>query len=134
MTAKTIQFKYDTHYQEGQKFFFKKLDIDMAGLLFLPDNFDGTQKYPAIVVTHPGGGVKEQCSSLYAWNMARAGYVAVCFDASYQVKVAECRVTKKTQPPALKISDPLLIIWFHYLTWMKMQSVQLGYVPVEDIH
>ena len=84
MTVSSIQFRYDTHYTEGQKISFKKLDIDMAGLLFLPDGFDESRRYPAIVLTHPGGGVKEQCSSLYAWNLARAGYVALCFDASYQ--------------------------------------------------
>lgn len=57
---------YETHYKEGKKVFFKKFDLKIAGLLFLPDNFDESKKYPAIVVTHPGGGVKEQCSSLYA--------------------------------------------------------------------
>lgn len=55
---------YETHYNEGKKVFFKKFDLKIAGLLFLPDNFDESKKYPAIVVTHPGGGVKEQCSSL----------------------------------------------------------------------
>lgn len=58
--------KYETHYSEGKKVSFKKFDLKIAGLLFLPDNFDRSKKYPAIVVTHPGGGVKEQCSSLYA--------------------------------------------------------------------
>lgn len=75
---------YETHYQEGKKVTFKKLGLNIVGLLFLPDNFDEKNKYPAIVVTHPGGGVKEQCSSLYAWNLARNGYVALAFDASYQ--------------------------------------------------
>lgn len=76
--------QYDTHYKEGQKVSFKKLDLNIAGLLFLPDNFDENKKYPAVVVTHPGGGVKEQCSSLYAWNLARNGFVCLAFDASYQ--------------------------------------------------
>lgn len=58
--------KYDTHYKEGKKVSFKKYDLNIAGLLFLPKGFNETKKYPAIVVTHPGGGVKEQCSSLYA--------------------------------------------------------------------
>ena len=71
--------QYATHYEEGKKVSFKKFDLHLAGLLFLPDG-----KYPAVVVTHPGGGVKEQCSSLYAWHLARAGYVALAFDASHQ--------------------------------------------------
>ncbi len=47
---------HDTHYQEGQKVFFKKFTIQIAGLLFLPQAFDANKTYPAIVVTHPGGG------------------------------------------------------------------------------
>lgn len=76
--------KYDTHYKEGKKVSFKKYDLNIAGLLFLPNDFNETEKYPAIVVTHPGGGVKEQCSSLYAWNLAQKGYIALAFDASHQ--------------------------------------------------
>lgn len=75
---------YETHYQEGKKVTFKKLGLNIAGLLFLPNNFDEKNQYPAIVVTHPGGGVKEQCSSLYAWNLAKNGYIALAFDASHQ--------------------------------------------------
>lgn len=76
--------RYETHYQEGQKVWFKKFDLKIAGLIFFPNNFDKNKKYPAIVVTHPGGGVKEQCSSLYAWNLAQNGYIALAFDASHQ--------------------------------------------------
>ena len=76
--------QYATHYEEGKKVSFKKFDLNLAGLLFLPDDFDADGTYPAVVVTHPGGGVKEQCSSLYAWHLARAGYVALAFDASHQ--------------------------------------------------
>ena len=83
-----IKFLHETHYTEGKKVSFKKFNLNLAGLLFLPDNFDegvnAGKKYPAIVVSHPGGGVKEQTSSLYSWNFARAGYVALAFDAAYQ--------------------------------------------------
>ena len=75
---------YETHYKEGKKVKFKKYDLNIAGLLFLPINFDKNKKYAAIVVTHPGGGVKEQCSSLYAWNLAQNGFIALAFDASHQ--------------------------------------------------
>lgn len=75
---------YDTHYKEGKKVSFKKFDLTIKGLLFLPDNFDENKKYPAVVVVHPGGGVKEQCSSLYSWNLTKKGFIALAFDASYQ--------------------------------------------------
>ena len=76
--------QYYTHYKEGKKVTFKKLNLKIAGLLFLPKDFDKNKKYPAVVLTHPGGGVKEQCSSLYGWNLAQNGYVALAFDASHQ--------------------------------------------------
>lgn len=84
MAKEPVKFKYDSHYTEGQKVTFKKQDLKIAGLLFLPDNFNKNKKYPAIVVTHPGGGVKEQTSSLYAYSLSKAGFVTLSFDASHQ--------------------------------------------------
>lgn len=75
---------YETHYTKGQKVIFKKNNLKIAGLLFLPEHLDENKKYPTIVVTHPGGGVKEQCSSLYAYHLAQAGFVALAFDATHQ--------------------------------------------------
>lgn len=75
---------YETHYKEGKRVSYKKYGDTIAALLFLPPDFEEGTKYPAIVTTHPGGGVKEQCSSLYCWHMARHGYVALAFDASHQ--------------------------------------------------
>ncbi len=59
-------------------------DITMAANIHYPSNFDETQKYAAIVVTHPGGGVKEQTAGLYASKLAEQGFIAIAFDASYQ--------------------------------------------------
>src|SRR6218665_2238550 len=56
----------------------------MAGNLYLPLDFNDTKKYTAIITVHPGGGVKEQTSGLYAQKMAEQGYVALAFDASHQ--------------------------------------------------
>lgn len=59
-------------------------NITLAGVLFLPEGFNEANKYPTIVVTHPGGGVKEQTASTYATKFAEAGFVAIAYDASYQ--------------------------------------------------
>ena len=84
MSTEIVKFANDTHYYEGQRITFMKTGLKMAGLLFYPEGFDNAKTYPAIVVTHPGGGVKEQVASLYAWNLAKRGYMTIAFDASYQ--------------------------------------------------
>lgn len=61
-----------------------RYDIALAADLYLPKNLDRTKKYPAIIVGHPFGAVKEHCSGLYAQEMAKRGFVALAFDASYQ--------------------------------------------------
>ncbi|WP_441350706.1 alpha/beta hydrolase [Streptomyces cellostaticus] len=58
--------------------------IAMAGNLYLPDDLDAKVLHAAIVVVHPGGGVKEQAAGLYASKLAEQGFVALAFDASFQ--------------------------------------------------
>jgi fermentation-respiration switch protein FrsA (DUF1100 family) len=57
--------------------------LRLAGILFTPDNRAG-ERLPAVVVSHPGGGVKEQTASIYAQRLADKGYAALVFDAAYQ--------------------------------------------------
>ncbi|WP_427925055.1 alpha/beta hydrolase [Streptomyces sp. cg40] len=56
----------------------------VVGNLFRPDGFEQGTKYPAIVVTHPFGAVKEQVPTTYAKLLAEQGFVTLVFDASYQ--------------------------------------------------
>jgi hypothetical protein len=58
--------------------------IKLAAVIHQPVGFDASKQYPAIVVAHPGGGVKEQASGLYAQKLAEQGLLAIAFDASYQ--------------------------------------------------
>jgi uncharacterized protein len=58
--------------------------ITMAGHLYVPAGFDPQRKYPAIVVVHPAGGVKEQTAGLYAKSLAEQGFITLAFDASHQ--------------------------------------------------
>lgn len=67
-----------------QKVTFNNNNLKMAGNLYLPKGFDKNKKYPAIVVVHPGGGVKEQTAGLYAENLAASGFITLAFDASHQ--------------------------------------------------
>ncbi|MBO4969122.1 MAG: alpha/beta hydrolase, partial [Pseudomonas sp.] len=39
---------------------YKLNGLDIAANVYTPANYDAGKKYPAIVVAHPNGGVKEQ--------------------------------------------------------------------------
>ncbi|MGX1219285.1 fermentation-respiration switch protein FrsA (DUF1100 family) [Streptomyces ambofaciens] len=62
---------------------FPSNDLALAGVLFTPDDHVAT-RLPAVVISHPGGGVKEQSPSVYAERLAREGFAALVFDAAYQ--------------------------------------------------
>ena len=54
--------------------------------IYTPAGYDknSNKKYPAIVVAHPNGGVKEQVAGLYAQKLAEDGYITIAADASFQ--------------------------------------------------
>lgn len=58
--------------------------ISIAANVYTPAGYDKTKKYPAIVVAHPNGGVKEQVAGLYAELLAKQGYIVIVPDAAYQ--------------------------------------------------
>ncbi|MEV4756803.1 alpha/beta hydrolase [Micromonospora sp. NPDC049559] len=62
---------------------FDSAGLALAGHLYTPDEQHPIPR-PAIVVGHPGSGVKEQAAGGYAERLSRAGYVTLAFDAAYQ--------------------------------------------------
>jgi hypothetical protein len=55
------------------KVLFLSNNIDIAGILFTPGG-DAEGPLPAVVIGHPGGGVKKQTASIYAERLAREGF------------------------------------------------------------
>lgn len=63
---------------------YKLNGLDIVANVYTPANYTPQQKYPAIVVAHPNGGVKEQVAGLYAQHLAEQGYITIAADAAYQ--------------------------------------------------
>lgn len=77
--------------------------IDIAANVYTPANYDPSLSYPAVVVAHPNGGVKEQVSGLYAQRLAESGYLTIAADASYQG--ASGGEPRNVDKPANRIED-----------------------------
>ncbi len=60
------------------------LNINISAVINFPPEFDEKIPYPAVVVSHPGGGVKEQTAGTYAAKLAENGFVTIAYDASFQ--------------------------------------------------
>lgn len=63
--------------------FHNQYQMQVAGNLFTPKTLDPNRQYPAIVVGHPMGAVKEQSANLYAIKMAEQGFVSLSLDLSF---------------------------------------------------
>ncbi len=58
--------------------------IKIAANVYTPAGYTESKKYPAVVVAHPNGGVKEQVAGLFAQRLAELGYVTIAADAAFQ--------------------------------------------------
>src|SRR5215831_9747653 len=70
---KTVSFRNQDMYWE------------IAADIHTPLEFDETKTHPAIISAHPIGSCKEQTSgNIYAQALAKAGFVVIAFDRSFQ--------------------------------------------------
>ncbi|MEN6080829.1 alpha/beta hydrolase [Chromobacterium piscinae] len=67
-----------------QEVIFLSEDLELVGHLYRPADYQPEKRYPAIVVSHPFTGVKEQVAGRYAERLAQDGYLALAFDTAYQ--------------------------------------------------
>jgi fermentation-respiration switch protein FrsA (DUF1100 family) len=89
---------------------------NMVGNLFALSNMEKTKRYPALVVVHPFGGVKEQTAGIYAGKMAEKGYVTLAFDASHQGESGG--YPRDTENPPERLEDIRCAV--DYLTTLPM--------------
>ncbi|MGV6873828.1 alpha/beta hydrolase [Pseudochelatococcus sp. B33] len=82
---------------------FKNKTWDVAANLHLPNGFDESKKYPAIVVAHPISSCKEQTAAIYAAKLAELGHVCLAFDASTQG--ASGGLGRYLEDPATRVED-----------------------------
>ena len=64
----------------NDKVYFDSDGKKLAALLFKPENYDENKKYPAVIVTRPASGVKEQTAGLYAQELSKKGFITLAFD------------------------------------------------------
>jgi fermentation-respiration switch protein FrsA (DUF1100 family) len=82
---------------------YKLNGIDISANVYTPANYDASKNYPAIVVAHPNGGIKEQVAGLYAQRLAERGYLTITADAAYQG--ASGGQPRNVDKPAKRIED-----------------------------
>lgn len=89
--------------------------ITLSAIIHFPPGFDEDKKYAAIVVSHPGGGVKEQTAGTYARLLAGQGFVAIAYDASYQGE--STGEPRQLENPYIRTEDVSAVV--DYLTTLR---------------
>ena len=87
MTKLKLTNEWDKTFPKSEKAEHKKVTfnnrygITLAADMYIPKDVNG--KLSAIAVSGPFGAVKEQCSGLYAQEMAERGFLTIAFDPSF---------------------------------------------------
>ena len=74
-------FPKSENVEHSKVTFVNRYGITLAADMYVPK--DAKTPLPAIAVCGPFGAVKEQCSGLYAQEMAERGFITLAFDPSF---------------------------------------------------
>ena len=97
--------------------------ITMSAVINFPEGFDEKGSYPAVIVSHPGGGVKEQTAGLYAKKLAEHGFIAIAYDASYQGE--STGLPRQLENPHIRTEDVSAVI-DHLTTLPYVDQTRIG--------
>ncbi|MBQ9311454.1 MAG: alpha/beta hydrolase [Bacteroidales bacterium] len=98
---------------------YKTKNITVSANVYTPADYDKNKKYPAIVVAHPNGGVKEQVAGAYAQILAQHGFITIYYGVDYAHPNATGTYTASSMMELMNwdatdrmnlIAQPLLII------------------------
>lgn len=76
-------FELDQAVERTAVEFKNRYGFVVSGELYLPKDFDRSNKLPALIVGAPYGGVKEQGPGVYANQLAQRGFVVLTFDQTF---------------------------------------------------
>lgn len=76
-------FELNENVERKSVVYQNRYGLDIAAELYYSKNLNFNQKYPALIVGAPYGGVKEQGPGIYANELAQRGFVVLTFDQSY---------------------------------------------------
>ncbi|MEI2296746.1 alpha/beta hydrolase [Ensifer sp. MJa1] len=97
--------------------------ITLSAVINFPEGFSEAGSYPAIVVSHPGGGVKEQTAGTYAKKLAEQGFVTIAYDASYQGE--STGAPRQLENPYIRTEDVSAVI-DHLTTLPYVDKARIG--------
>ncbi|MGG7565824.1 alpha/beta hydrolase [Rhodovulum sp. DZ06] len=101
--------------------------IEISAVIDFPDGFDETRTCPAVVVSHPGGGVKEQTAGTCAARLAEAGFATIACDASCQGESGGA--LRRLAPPHIRTEDVSAVI-DHLTTLPFVDNDRIGAMGV----
>lgn len=100
----------------------------IAADIHFPPHFDKHSQYPAIISAHPIGSCKEQSSgNVYGVALAKAGFVVIAFDASYQG--ASGGEPRFIEEPGQRVEDFRQVV-DHLVTLPYVDSGRIGVLGI----